>query len=149
VTELQAAQLRNHCSLPNKGKRFWHLCVSRTYFRMTLGYRFSRATPYRDVIPGPLTATDMYIMYNFTHFKYSRNVNHRTRCVITCVGGVGEQRLRHKWFSTFIIKDGRYTFLFLFHISCRTQCNGYLGLFLQGSTEGAWNWLHISIYCQG
>jgi hypothetical protein len=25
-------------------------------------------------------------VYNVTHFEYSRNVNHHTRCVITCVG---------------------------------------------------------------
>jgi hypothetical protein len=82
-----------------------------------LAHRFSRATPYRDVIPGPLTATYMYIVYNVTHIEYSRNVNHHTRCVITCVGADcgrsrGKKIKTYKCFGTFIIKDGRYTFLF-------------------------------------
>jgi hypothetical protein len=82
----------------------WHLYVLAgliSIWPWDLAHRLSRATPYRDVIPGPLTATDMFIVYNVTHFEYSRNVNHHTRCVITCVwerivGGVGEQRLRHR-----------------------------------------------------
>jgi hypothetical protein len=99
---------------------YWHLYVLVgliSVWPWDLAHRFSRATPYRNVIPGPLTATDTYIVYNVKHFEYSRNVNHHTRCVITCVGADcgrsrGSKIKTHKWFGTFIIKDGRYTFLF-------------------------------------
>jgi hypothetical protein len=50
----------------------------------------------RDVTPGPLSATDTYIVYHVTHFEASRNVILHTRYVSTYVeagcGGVGEQR---------------------------------------------------------
>jgi hypothetical protein len=100
--------------------QYWHLYVLAgliSVWPWDLAHRFSRATPYRDVIPGPLTATDMYIVYNVTHFEYSRNVNHHMRYVITCVGADcgrsrGTKIKTYKWFGTFIIKDGRYMFTF-------------------------------------
>jgi hypothetical protein len=35
----------------------------------------------RDVTPGPLSATDIYIVYHVTHFEASRNVILHTRYV--------------------------------------------------------------------
>jgi hypothetical protein len=51
----------------------------------------------RDVTPGPLSATETYIVYHVTHFEASRNLTLHTRYVSTYVGaGCGRGREQRK-----------------------------------------------------
>jgi hypothetical protein len=69
---------------------FWHVYV------LVGAYFVWPWAPYRtirDVTPGPLSATDTYIVYHVAHFKASRNVILHTCHVSTYVGaGCGRGR---------------------------------------------------------
>jgi hypothetical protein len=77
---------------------FWHVYVlGLGYFVWPWSPHRHRKSPhrhrtFRDVTPGPLTVTDMCIMYHLTNFDVSRNVIFHMRYVSTCVGArvVGE-----------------------------------------------------------
>jgi hypothetical protein len=70
------------CVLAIQANCFWHVYV------LGLTYFVWPWAPYRticDVTPGPLSATDTYIVYHVTHFEASRNVILHTRYVSTYV----------------------------------------------------------------
>jgi hypothetical protein len=103
---------------------FWHVYV------LVGAYFVWPCAPYctiRDVTPGPLSATDTFIVYHVTHFEASPNVILHILHTYCCyayhfyayrlyfinVWHVYEWPKTYTWSATFILKDGRYTVTFL------------------------------------